>query len=511
MDLSQMSDEELQKLAGGGNDMSAMSDEELEKIANPPGMLESGLRGAAQGATLGFADEIAGGVESLFTDKTYDQARDESRSNFKRAKDANPSTYLTGEVGGGLATALAGGAPATLAKGVIAGAGLGGLAGIGGSEGEDAIEVTKDGLKGAGIGAAGGAVAHGVSKAVPWAMKSAGEKLKALAEMRAVKSLGGSKKAMEALKRTDGAEARLGRNLLDKKVVSPFASKETMASRLDDAVMGSTDDLSGELKRVSELQGRVTPEQALQLEASKFNPKASAEALKGKMAEDFSMVPQKIRDSQGEVIDEWLSQPGSMDVMDAQKFKTQMQKWIKDPAYHNSNPGVAQETLKGIRSQIKSGIEKNADTAAEIFGEQGGKIKNINQDLGGMFQGQDMLEDAVARGSKNRTFSLTDYVSGNAGAAGAGPIGWAAALGNKVVREKGSQISAVTMDKASKMLLKSPRFAQLAQQNPKAFNAMANDMARRMSAGDIGRVADGFDPTQPVSEDKAKQSFLEGN
>jgi len=43
---------------------------------------ESALRGAAQGLSLGFADEITGGVESLLSDKTYDQARNESRENY---------------------------------------------------------------------------------------------------------------------------------------------------------------------------------------------------------------------------------------------------------------------------------------------------------------------------------------------------------------------------------------------------------------------------------------------
>ena len=70
------------------------------------GKLESFARGAVQTGTLGFADELVGGVESLFTDKTYDQARDESRANFKAAEDANPITSGVGSLAGGLATML---------------------------------------------------------------------------------------------------------------------------------------------------------------------------------------------------------------------------------------------------------------------------------------------------------------------------------------------------------------------------------------------------------------------
>lgn len=162
MDLSHLTDAELEKMAGGGgdshaHDVSKLSDAELEHLANPPGLLESGLRGLAQGASLGFADEITGAGEHLLTGKPYDQARDESRANYAAAHDANPTTYTAGQVGGGLATGLVGGAPATLGRAAIMGAGVGGLAGVGGSEAHDALGVTKDGLTGAAIGGIGGA------------------------------------------------------------------------------------------------------------------------------------------------------------------------------------------------------------------------------------------------------------------------------------------------------------------------------------------------------------------
>lgn len=165
-----MSDEELEKLASqpDENDFSSLSDEELERIANPPGKLESLARGAAQGASLGFADEISGAVESALTDKTYEQARNESRANFKRAKEANPNTFLTGEVGGGVATAFVPGLNAV--KGIrgamTVGAALGGAAGLGQSEASDAQGLAVDTLTGLGLGAAGGAAGYGIGKGI---------------------------------------------------------------------------------------------------------------------------------------------------------------------------------------------------------------------------------------------------------------------------------------------------------------------------------------------------------
>lgn len=71
-----------------------------------PGIAESTARGAAQGASFGFADEISGALEAAFTGKKYAAARDESRANFRSAEAAHPIAYGAGELAGGLATAL---------------------------------------------------------------------------------------------------------------------------------------------------------------------------------------------------------------------------------------------------------------------------------------------------------------------------------------------------------------------------------------------------------------------
>lgn len=128
-----------------------------------PGQLESGLRGAAQGLSLGFADEITGALESAFTDKTYEQARDESRANYKSAKDANPITYGAGEIGGGVATSFVPGLNiakgASLAQMAGKAALAGGAMGLGKSEADNVRDMAIDTGKGALIGGAtGGAI-----------------------------------------------------------------------------------------------------------------------------------------------------------------------------------------------------------------------------------------------------------------------------------------------------------------------------------------------------------------
>jgi hypothetical protein len=101
-----------------------------------PGILESGTRGLAQGASMGFADEATGALEALWDKATkgdakgfadlYRQHRDESRANYDAAKKANPGTYGASQVGGAVATSLVPGlGEANLAKLGVMGAAQG--------------------------------------------------------------------------------------------------------------------------------------------------------------------------------------------------------------------------------------------------------------------------------------------------------------------------------------------------------------------------------------------------
>lgn len=141
--------------------------------------LESGARGLAQGASLGFADEITGAIEALsdvaLTDKQlsdlkdlYLKNRDESRSNYKKSQEANPVTYGAGEIGGSIATALVPGLNvakgATLATKVGVNAALGGAAGLGLSEADNVVDIAKDTATGAALS---GGLTYGIEKAAP--------------------------------------------------------------------------------------------------------------------------------------------------------------------------------------------------------------------------------------------------------------------------------------------------------------------------------------------------------
>jgi hypothetical protein len=171
----------------GGQDAWATPPTQAE-LGHGPGMLESLGRGALQGGTLGFSDEIAGGIEAAMDKirgghedigKLYVKHRDESRANNAAAEQANPIAYGGGKLAGTLAPALLTGG-ASVPEQLLAGGALGAASGLG-----EANELDKDALAKAALGAAGGVAGAGIGGALA---KGAGALATPAAE--AVESIG---------------------------------------------------------------------------------------------------------------------------------------------------------------------------------------------------------------------------------------------------------------------------------------------------------------------------------
>jgi hypothetical protein len=173
--------------AAGGDDIDHL-------IATTPaktGGLESLRRGATQGATLGFGDEITGAIsapilkaigkfsgtpayQNAFADKSlgelYDSSRDRERQANAAAQKDNPGTYLAGELGGSVLSSFAPGASALnvgreagVGEALAKGARLGAITGIGNSDASTLGGTLRDAALGAGVGGFVGGVAHGVA------------------------------------------------------------------------------------------------------------------------------------------------------------------------------------------------------------------------------------------------------------------------------------------------------------------------------------------------------------
>lgn len=143
---------------------------------------QSGLLGALQGASLGFADELEASIRSNFSDKSYKELQKEIEQRYKRSAEENPKAALAGELVGGFAVPVPG---AGLVKGAVsgskalAGAGkatqniaglsasgalIGGAAGLGYSEEDLLSEQIKDA---AGSAAAGAVLSPAIGTAIP--------------------------------------------------------------------------------------------------------------------------------------------------------------------------------------------------------------------------------------------------------------------------------------------------------------------------------------------------------
>jgi hypothetical protein len=172
-----------QALAAGGTIAGSAPATQLTE----PGRAEALGRGALQGVTLGFSDEIAGAIGSLFSDKSYSQIRDESRAANEAARQAHGGFYLGGELVGGAATSVVPGLNIAKGASIATAAGkaalAGGLSGIGSSDKQDFAGVAMDAAKAAAAGAVIGGATQGLSNAISKAPEKAKDLvLKSIAE-----------------------------------------------------------------------------------------------------------------------------------------------------------------------------------------------------------------------------------------------------------------------------------------------------------------------------------------
>ena len=143
--------------------------------------LEALKLGAIQGASLGFADELEGGLQAgkevLVGDAKlanlldeYRRQRDLARAEYEQAKLDAPNAFLAGELTGGIGAGVATGG---LGVGIRGAAAMGALAGAGSSDTDvtdldqaQLQEMASDAATGGAVGGALGAAAKGVGSAI---------------------------------------------------------------------------------------------------------------------------------------------------------------------------------------------------------------------------------------------------------------------------------------------------------------------------------------------------------
>jgi hypothetical protein len=185
--------------------------EEVGASPEAPSVGQSALMGAQQGVTMGFADELGGRIQQgadalagLFGEspteanaklreegfmgdigptsnsELYTESRNQNRDEYKAAEDANPGSYIAGNIAGGILPTIAmpqmgaakgAGYLETMGKAALQGAAYG----AGASEEEDALGIAGDAALGGAVGGLlGGGIKYGANKAGS-AIRGAGE------------------------------------------------------------------------------------------------------------------------------------------------------------------------------------------------------------------------------------------------------------------------------------------------------------------------------------------------
>ncbi len=456
---------------------------------------ESALRGAAQGASMGFADEIAGAIEAALSKKTYEQARNESRANFAKAKKENPGSYTSGEVGGGLATAFVPGLNvakgAGLLKTGIQAAGLGLAGGAGYSEADNVGDLSADALKGAAIGGTIGVAAHAASPYLEKAVSAASKKTSDLANRFAARALGAERGTVKSL----GMEKVLGagRQALDEGLLSPLASTDDVIAR-NNAVKNQGGKLMEKAYNAIDDAG-----------ASTFNPLNVASKVDTELAPTYRTPINKAETNQLEnTLESIMARgDGNIPIKQAQALKEEIGAVAfprgKRPIDPTPKQQMAMDAYKIINQSIDDAVEKGAK-AVENAGLSE-TLKRGKEIFGKAKVSEKLLDNKRAREQGNNIIGLTDAITG-AGALGYGGTtgDWDTAgglfLGRKLLSKYGSQNAALALDKISKALIRSPKMADVYAKNPNVFNTIVRKVEEQFASG--AKAAD----ASPKSKDQ---------
>lgn len=530
MDFSKLSDQELEKIAGGSpqkpqTDFSALSDEELERIAGGGATAKpeptssaplAAVRNFVQGATANFSDEVAGGVEaagralgvkglgvgdirdvSLSDDgptvdwqilkEAYRRARDQERSDLKRDKKERPVLSGASQLAGAIASPINKIAPhTTLAK---SGAIIGGVTGLGGSEADSVGGALLDTATGAVVG---GTVGKVIDKASPLLKKGAekiGDTSKTSAEWLSARAQGLERGTAKKL----GSEKvkEIGRQGLDKGLLNLRDNADDMIAN-NQAIKSKAMDARRAAYDLIDEKG-----------ASSFNPLEVAAKVEQKLLGGKNRNHDDVKELAAAIephLSNILSRgEGNISMKAAQDLVNSFSKKAK---FDSSRSTLANDVAKDVYHIVRDSINESAEKAADKLGTPGLRklIEQSNKTFFVAKNAEKLLSNKQARETGNKIFGLTDTIAGGAGLSyGALTGDWENAVGlvlaKKGLEKYGSKLGAKALDRVAKSFASTPNAAKLIQGKPGLFGAIVKGLTPKPStplkAADKGAPMDG--------------------
>lgn len=443
---------------------------------------------AGQALTLGYVPQIkagiAEGVEEIgdfFTgdqtpDESYTQRRDRYIKELKDLQAQNPEASTAGTVTGTLASLFVPGGAAAKGAGALSkigragaiGAGMGFLANPEDVEGEVGLQLKerlKGGLKGGATGAVLGGAIEGASKIVR-GLRNSPKVLEGRALERAIESLGPSKTKMTNLSARPGRIDQMGKILLDEKVVDigdDFASIAQKAQGKVDEVGREIGDLYSQSDRIlAEVSTQGLPlDKIKKLGSTRINSEQLADSLVREVNKSMKNLAGsgQIRRAVKRVADDIRGGSTNKSLSETLDLRKSVDEMINFSRRNAELKGV-EEVLYNFRTKLNDKIEQRLGVIDDVIGTKGApeKLKELNKRYSVFKEAADIAKDAADGAKKNRSFSLTDYLTGGAigGVFGSLPGMIAGAVINKAARKYGRAGSAKAMMKVAEILKNNP-------------------------------------------------------
>lgn len=455
---------------------------EAELSPDSPGMGEAILRGIGQGASLGFMDEAAAGVQAgldvATSDKelkdlynlyqTYKQLQQEREGEVEKAY---PKTYLGSELVGGLATMALPGGQANTAKSAMT---LGGVMGLGKSKADisripqqvmqgefgTAAKNLGQGVLDTGIGVAGGYGGYKLGEKLgalatrtgaPEAVRGASNKMEQEAQDLSLSALGASKKALQkehgkTWRADPDYRKGVGEEALDK--ISMFGGPDQVRQKVIDEVNQIEAIKKPLIEHLDQTLKSKLPGASIE-ELNKLNESAIANQLsqlRNEMSATKKLLPgsDEAIKSMEDMIDQYSSRISGrdMDINALVEVKKALNNAISDPAFAkvaSDLPEQAQIMLK-IRDIFNKRIDDLADFAGSAEGQL---IKDLNRKESNLYDlGNIAFNKEIKPG--NTGWGTGDFVAGGVGAAIGNTVapglghypGFIAGVGGKKLLEK---------------------------------------------------------------------------
>lgn len=476
-------------IAAGEAEATRLADQKYEETK--PSALETVALNAYQGATRNWGDELAGKIGGLIG-KDEETISRNMRDRVKRTEVDRPVLAAGSKIGGEIATT-----PLTLnPAGAAAIAGASGTARSLGAAEQVSGESLKDAAVAGGIDAT---TAGLLTRYSPRLLEKAAEKgeagwawlkntLQSKANQQAVKALGGTKGQMQALQ-SSGKIDDVGQMLLEKRVVTPFASSGKIAER----VAQRGEDLAAETAPIYDAAA-----------SSKLSSDELSNIFKGRM-DELSLDPGSLP-----VADQLSKYKGQVSRVDEATRSGQVKDLvakgadITDAEMFAPGKSYSPADLRKFRQGVAKGVNFNTDAVGQQGAKQAGGlireqemklIENVSPDLRAQNEAlfkqlhlnslaEDMAESGAARSGVNNTIGLNTWQAGNVAAELTNsPVKTVLIAGaREVVRRLGPQTSAVTLNKIAQAMETgqfAPMFAKAAERGPQAVAALHQALLSR--------------------------------